>query len=378
MRSNVRRMRFVCMTSAVLVFIFAFPVLAQELHQDVRATYHARVLEALSEEARLVPGTNVTTTVQELRVEILDGDLKGQVVEFSNDFFEFKPGETLFIDSLRTIEGVEFYSVREPDRRAPLFLFAALFAAVTIVFGGFQGARSLIALAGSLIIILFFLLPTLLSGAPPVATSILFAVAILAFVMGVTHGINRASITAFLGTVAAVALTGILARIAIDMTKLTGFISDEAVYLNLNTGGTLDVSGLLLGAVIIGVLGLLDDITITQTSVVEEIRAAGKTLSHRAIYRRALRVGKEHVGALVNTLALAYAGASLPLLLLFSLSDASALTIINREVFASEIIRTLVGSIGLVLAVPLSTALAVWLPYRGLLAKRGGGHHHHH
>lgn len=370
-------MRLLCTITALLAFSFALPVFAQELHQDVRATYHARVLEVLSQEEKLVPGTNVTTTVQELRVEILDGDFKGEVVEFTNDVFVFKPGDMLFIDSLRTIEGAEFYSVREPDRRAPLFLFAALFAAVTIAFGGFQGARSLLALAGSLVIILFFLLPTLLSGAPPVATSILFAVAILAFVMGVTHGINRASIAAFIGTVGAVALTGVLARIAIDMTKLTGFISDEAVYLNLNTGGTLDVSGLLLGAVIIGVLGLLDDITITQTSVVEEMRAVDASLSHREVYRRALRVGKEHVGALVNTLALAYAGASLPLLLLFSLSDASALTIINREVFAAEIIRTLVGSIGLVLAVPLSTALAVWLPYRGLLAKRGAGHHHH-
>lgn len=360
-----------------LIFLFGVPVAeAQELHQDVRETYHARVLEVLSQSERLVPGTDVTTTVQELRVEILDGDLKGEIIEFENDFFVFEPGETLFVDSLRTIEGAEFYSVREPDRRVPLFIFAALFAVTTVAFGGWQGVRSLIALAGSLIIILFFLLPTLLSGAPPVLTSISFAVLILAVVMGVTHGVNRESLTAFLGTVIAVALTGVLARIAIDMTKLTGFISDEAVYLNLNTGGVLDVSGLLLGAVIIGVLGLLDDITITQTSVVAELRALRETLTNREMYHRALRVGKEHVGALVNTLALAYAGASLPLLLLFSLSDASVLTIINREVFAAEIIRTLVGSIGLVLAVPLSTALAVWLPRRGLLARSGKGHRH--
>jgi uncharacterized membrane protein len=170
-----------------------------------------------------------------------------------------------------------------------------------------------------------------------------------------------------------VILTGVLAYIGVTFAHLTGFVSDEAVYLNLNTKGTLDFAGLLFGGIMIGALGVLDDIAVTQAAVVSELYNSASHLSKKEIYIKALRVGKEHVGALVNTLALAYTGASLPLLLLFSTSDSSISSIINREIFATEIIRTVAGSIGLILTVPITTMLAVWL-----LKGYKGGHVHSH
>ena len=179
-----------------------------------------------------------------------------------------------------------------------------------------------------------------------------------ALVMLLTHGFTRTTYVALGGTILAIFATGILAHVAIVVTRLSGFFSEEAIYLNLNTGGTLDMQGLFLGAVIIGVLGLLDDVAITQVHTVAELRKSGA--SGAQAFTRALRVGREHVSALVNTLALAYTGAALPVLLLFSLSEQSALLLVNREIFAAEIIRTTVGSIGLILTVPLTTWLAVW------------------
>lgn len=184
---------------------------------------------------------------------------------------------------------------------------------------------------------------------------------------------------AFTGTVMAVILTGVLAYLGVELASLSGFASDEAVYLNFNTRGTLDFAGLLLGGIMIGVLGVLDDITITQAAIVSELYNSASHLSRKEVYMKAIRVGKEHVGALVNTLALAYTGASLPLLLLFSTSDSSMGSIINQEIFATEIIRTTVGSIGLVLTVPITTLLAVYLlkGYKGKHHAHVHAHPHH-
>ena len=179
--------------------------------------------------------------------------------------------------------------------------------------------------------------------------------------MGTVTDLGRAfTVLVHAGTLIAVVLTGIFAFLSIQGAGLTGFSSDETIYLNLSTGGELDFVGLLLAAMIIGALGVLDDIAVTQVAVVRELFAAG-VKEKWDVYKRAMRVGREHVGALVNTLVLAYTGAALPLLLLFSLSQSGPLAIINREIFATEIIRSLVGSIGLILTVPITTLLAILL-----------------
>lgn len=342
----------------LVLFSIAALASAQELHQDLQGVWRAEVIEVISEESLIVPGTDVKTETQTLNVRLLEGERQGSFVEFENDYIQLKVGDRFYLNYLVTIHGDEFYSVREVDRRNAMFTLLALFVAAVLLFGGWQGLRSLLSLAGSLLVIVYILVPQLVSGISPVPLSIVVAGLILFFAIFFTHGFNIRSLIAYGGTMIAVLITGMLAFVSIQGTGLTGFSSDETVYLNLSTGGELDFVGLLLAAIIIGALGVLDDIAVTQVAVVRELFEAG-VKEKWEIYKKAIRVGREHVGALVNTLVLAYAGAALPLLLLFSLSESGPLTIINREIFATEIVRSLVGSVGLILAVPITTLLAV-------------------
>lgn len=373
------------MRKALIIPIFIFllvaisPLSAQELHEDVQGIWKAKVIEVIDEENRLVPGTDTSHIYQKIEAELLEGPRKGETIEFENDFIKLDEGDKFFLNYLITAEGSEIYTVRDIDRRSSLMIFLGLFVLAVIALGGKQGARSLLSLAGSLFVILYILVPGLLAGYPPVLTSTALASAILFIAIYFTHGFNRESTAAFLGTVIGVSLTGILAFLAVNISNLTGFASDEAVYLNFNIPG-LDFTGILLGGIMIGVLGVLDDIAITQAAVVSELYGTSPNISRREAYKRALRVGKEHVGALVNTLALAYTGASLPLLLLFSTSQASTSSILNQEVFATEIIRTIVGSVGLIMTVPITTLIAVFLleKYRGRTHEHHGHSHTHH
>jgi uncharacterized membrane protein len=356
-------------------------IFAQELYQDLQGVWRARVIEVMETRTEIVPGTNVENSVQTLQVELLEGEREGEIVVFENDYIQLEKDDTFYLNYLVPITGGEIYSVREIDRRASMGLLVVLFVAVILVFGGKQGLRSLLSLAGSLLVIVYLLVPALVEGYSPVPVSIGVAAAVLFFAIFFTHGFNKRSLIAFVGTIVAVGITGLLAYVSIEGTGLTGLGSDESVYLNLGTGGQLDFVGLLLAAVIIGALGVLDDIAITQVAVVRELFGAGNHLTKWDVYRKAMRVGREHVSALVNTLVLAYTGAALPLLLLFSLSDSGWLTIVNREIFATEIVRALIGSIGLVLTVPITTLLAVIVleKYRGQISKEEThGHHHAH
>jgi len=365
-----------------LIFSLAFsPILAfaQELHTDVQNIWRAEVSRVVVEENRKIPGTEAETLFQLIEARILEGAEEGRIVRMENDFLKLEEGEHFFLSHIRTVTGEEYYTVFDADRRGTLLFLAAAFVLSIVLIGGRQGLRSILSLLGSFFIILYALVPALLAGFPPVPTSVILASLILVVAIFATHGVNRLSLVALGGTIGSVALTGLIAYFSVQSASLTGFAIDEAVYLNFGYPG-LDFQGLLLGGIIIGILGVLDDVSVTQAAVVRELYSSSPNLSTREVYTRALKVGREHVGALVNTLALAYVGTSLPLLLLFSGSEAPAWTIINREIFASEIVRTAVGSIGLILTVPLTTLLAA------IFLKKENGrsdapthfHHHHH
>jgi uncharacterized membrane protein len=178
----------------------------------------------------------------------------------------------------------------------------------------------------------------------------------------ITHGFKPVTTAAVLGMLVTIAITGLLAYVAIMLTSLTGYSGEEVTYLNFDTRGAIDLVGLLLGGIMIGLLGVLYDAAIGQSVAVEELRDAGNHLKPHEIYKRGIRIGREHVGALVNTLAIAYVGTALPLFLLLKVSSSQPLHLmLNQEIFATEIVRTLVGSIGLILAVPITTAIAVWM-----------------
>jgi uncharacterized membrane protein len=243
-------------------------------------------------------------------------------------------------------------------RIGPLAGLLLLFVAAILIVSRGKGVRALIGMVISLAIIGGFILPAILAGANPVLVTILGSFVLMSSTFYLIHGWTLKAHTAALATLVALALTGILAAISVDAARLTGMGSEEALFLTQFAGASVDVRGLLLASILIGALGVLDDLTINQISAVFELRQAKPDLASRSLYRRAMVIGQDHIAATVNTLVLAYVGASLPLLLLFSLFQEPILAALNRAVIAEEILRTLVGSIGLVAAVPIATALA--------------------
>lgn len=360
----------------MLLFLALFTplfVLGQTHHEDYQGTFRGKVIEIVSEEIREVPWIGIEEVFQTIKVEVLDGPKVDEVLVMENDYLELDKGDRIYFNYNLHGDGSESYRVINKDRRGSLLLLAGIFIAIIIMFGRWQGVRSLIALAGSFLAIIFVLLPGILNGWNPLLISFAVAGGILFLAIFFTHGFNRESIVAYTGTMAAVVLAGLFAVFAVFITDLSGFTSDETIYLDLNTGGELNFTALLLGAFIIGFLGVLDDIAVTQAAVVSELFSSNPQMERREVYQRAMRVGREHVGALVNTLVLAYTGASLPLLLYFQLGPADFLMALNLEIFATEIVRIIVGSTGLILTVPIVTFLAV----RYLKGYKSGQAHSH-
>lgn len=354
--------RVIVFTLSVVTFLCPFYTWAQgTVEPDTVLTMKAKVLDVASSTQKNVPGTNVESTYQTIDVQVLDGPEKGKTVTVENDYLGMTPGQVFYLmHDMNALDGTDYYTVEDAYRLPQLALLGLLFVAVVLVLGGAQGARGLLALAASLFCISFLLLPGILHGYPPVVVSMGVASIIVVVGSYVTHGFNKTTTTAVYGMIATILVTGLLAYGAVPFAHLSGFNTEETTYLNIDTQGKIDFAGLLISAILIGSLGILYDASIGQAVAVEELASAGEHLSRIEVYRRALRIGREHIGALVNTLAIAYVGAALPLLLLFYGFGTDSIQIaLNREIFATEIVRTIIGSIGLVLAVPITTVIAV-------------------
>lgn len=345
---------------------------------DVENTYKARVVDVISSGQRNVPALGESPT-QTIEVEFLDGDLQGKTITIENDYVQLEKGDKAFILKVtRSEDGKEIFTVRDPYRLDTIVYLSIAFLILVFVFGGMQGVRGLLSLAGSLVLISYVLLPGILHGFSPVWLTV--AVSSLIIIVGsyITHGFNRTTSAAVVGMIATVVFTGILAHVVVHTAHLTGFESDEAIYLNMSTEGRIDFLGLLLGGIMIGLLGVLYDVAIGQAISVEELLNIDPKVNKRYLYKRVLRIGREHIGALINTLAIAYVGVSLPLLLLFYQTALDPLIVINKEIFSAELVRTLVGSIGLVLAVPITTLIAVFIVKPNPKNIHTALHHHHH
>ncbi|CAN5181541.1 hypothetical protein BH24ACT10_BH24ACT10_09440 [soil metagenome] len=249
------------------------------------------------------------------------------------------------------------YQLTDTQRGTSLTVLAVLFALAVVALGRLRGLLALAGLAVSAVVLVGWLVPALLDGRPPVLTATVGAFAIMLAVLLLAHGPGVRTATAIVGTAASLLLTLALGALFVEVSSLTGLTSEEATFVQAIFGG-LDVRGLLLAGIVVGALGILDDVTVTQVSAVHEIRAADPAMSTRELYRAGLRVGRDHVASLVNTLLLAYAGASLPLLVIFTTSGQGLVGTLTNGVVAEEIVRALVGSIGLVAAVPITTGLA--------------------
>jgi uncharacterized membrane protein len=341
-------------------------------------TYRARVVEIKREYDReLYEGR--TQKAQTVLAEIIEGERAGATVTFENDYILVREGQIFYLNHFTDMNGVETYMVFDIDRKMYLLGLFLFFALCVIALGGFEGLRSLGALALSITAIVTVLIPALVAGYNPLLVSAIVGSAILACAIFSTHGLNIHSYIAFAGTVCAVLITAFLAYIASHGASLTGKADDVTAYLDLNSAqGQLNFFNLLIASIIIGALGVLDDIAVTQVAVVGELHATDATLPRWTLYARALKVGRAHVGALVNTLVLAYVGVALPSIMLMFQNKTALLNLVNMEYFATEIVRSLVGSIGLICAVPITTALAVYFLYGRPPLEHTHSHHHGH
>jgi uncharacterized membrane protein len=238
-----------------------------------------------------------------------------------------------------------------------------VFGGLVVVLGGWHGARALLGLAISLLIVVEFLAPAILDGRPPLAVALVGSLAVMVVTIVISHGPGLKSMAAMLGTAVALGLTASLALFTVRATEISGFSSEQSTLLLSGVGG-LSLQGLVVAGIVVGALGVLDDVTVSQASTVLALRRANEALGFQRLFGEAIAVGRDHLGATVNTLVLAYAGAALPVLLIFNTQATPFSEAVNREPVAEQIVAMLVGSIGLIAAVPLTTAIAALLASR--------------
>lgn len=334
----------------------------QAMIDPSQETVEARVIEVT--EAGTLDQGGVQQPYQKLRLEILTGQRAGRAVTvdygtqaLGSNVVLYRPDDRVQVMRVARADGGDAYFITEPNRWGPLLTLLTLFVVVIIAVSRWKGVRSLIGLGVSLYVITQFILPLILAGYPPMLVSILGSFALLAITQYLIYGWSQKTHAAVLGILISLIITGVLATIFVEATRLTGYGSEEVGFLQ-TSGVPIDPRGLLLAGIIIGALGVLDDVTISQASSVFELSSANPLFGVRELYRRAMNIGQDHIASTVNTLVLAYVGASLPILLLFAIYPQPFGQIINREFVTEEVVRTLVGSLGLIMAVPITTVLA--------------------
>ena len=335
----------------------------------------------------------VVQRYQIARVRLLEGEYQDIVMEMDygkrqilSSAVYLEVGDKVIVtlgarpDGLLAIYFVDFV------RTGPLLWLTAIFAVSIILISRWKGFRSLVSMAISLFVIIGFIIPRILSGGDPLWVSIIGSIILLGVTLYLTYGWNLKTHAAVISMVLVLLITGLLAGFFVVFTRLTGSGDENTLFLLQMLNSQINLRGLLLGGMIIGALGVLDDLVTTQASAVFELHHANPSLGFRQLFQSAMRIGQDHVAATVNTLVLAYAGASLPMLLLFALGQGDLGYLVNFEFVAEEIVRTLVGSLGLVSAVPLTTTIAIVFALRAdslekweqILGPVGGGGGHVH
>jgi len=333
---------------------------------------HARIVELLD--------TGGVVGSPDARVIVIDGPQAGSMLDAylqgpsgQQEVPRYAVGDEVIVNISQQGEDANFVAVADRYRVPALAALLGLFAVAVTLVGGWRGVRSLIALALTLAVIIRIVVPLLLAGWNPVFLAVGSATLVTIATLLLTEGARPTTIAAAAGTFLSLALTALLAiafNALAQFTELQG--SGDLVYLQTVGRPELDLGGLLLAAVIFGALGILDDVTITQAATVDELYEADPRVTRSELFRRAMNVGRSHISATVNTLALAYVGASLPLIVLFNAGQQDPFLTVSGEIVAVEVVKALVGSIGIVAAVPATTAIAVLLVGRGLMFERAG------
>ncbi len=305
---------------------------------------------------------------QELDFRVEKGSLAGKVVgivngEMGNSRTEkYKVGDKLIVGYGEMVDGENYFYIIDYVRKNMLGWLLLAFVVLAVVIVGKWAVTSLLGMGFSFLVIFRVILPAIIEGQDPVWVAIGGAMLIIPATFYLSHGFNKKTNAAILGTVVSLVVIGWLSKWLIEIGNFTGLASEEAGFFLIESGGGVDMRGILLAGIIIGALGVLDDVTVSQAAIVAELKETDKELGVKDLYKKAMRVGHDHITSMINTLVLVYTGAALPLLLLFVSGGLGFGEVINYEIVAEEVIRTLVGSIGLVLAVPVTTLVAaVWM-----------------
>lgn len=300
------------------------------------------------------------------KIEVLSGTDQGEIMtitvpEVTDKAYALHEGEKIIITKLSG-SGAPTYYVTDHYRLPSIYILAAIFVFLTLLLGRLRGLTSLIGLVISAGVIVWFVVPRIVAGNSPVLITIIASSVILLTSIYLAHGFNKRTSVAVVSTIITLIIATGLASGFVNLTDLFGMGSDEVLSLQMTQLSGINFRGLLLGGMILGALGVLDDITTAQSAAIEELKKANGSFGFNELYKRGISIGKEHITSLVNTLFLAYAGASLPLFLFFTVIPQVPLWVhVNSEFVAEEIVRTLVGSMALILAVPITTALAAYV-----------------
>ena len=350
--------------TTITIFLFSKgSIFAQE---DSIKYINGKIIEIVEEKEIEHKETKEKQLYQKIKILVTKGDKKGEEIISENgtqpmgNTNKYRVGDKILISQMIDAEGNEIYYIVDYIRTKRLGILFAIFTVLAVLVGRKKGFLSLLSMALSFLIIFVFLLPQIEQGKDPILITILTSMIIIPITFYLSHGFNKRTTIAIVGTIIALIITGILSVIFSNLAHLSGAESEEVLFLQGMNNTTYNLKGLLLAGILIGTLGIMDDITISQTSIVHQLYDLKKDISTKELFKRSLELGRDHIASMINTLILVYAGASMPLLLLFLSDERTFSEVISLEVVSTEIVRTLVGSIGLILAVPITTYLACY------------------
>ena len=341
-----------------LISLFVSPsfVIAQG---ESNSSIEARVTKIIEE--KQIEIMEKPQLYQKLELELSTPDKNIIVIENGHqplaNVIKYSINDRVLVNLSQGIDGKQEYVIVDFIRRDSLVLLTIVFVILLLAIAKWKGLFALLGMIFTFFVVFAFVLPRILAGDNPIIIAIIASLIIIPISFYIAHGINKKTTIAIIASVISLVITAILASVFSYIGHLTGFSSEEAGMLSVNLGN-LNMKGILLAGIVIGTLGVLDDITISQAAIVDELATTAKLTKPKDLYNRSMIIGKDHITSMVNTLVLAYAGASLPLLLIFTQNPHPFTEIINYEFLAEEIIRTLVGSIGLILAVPITSLIA--------------------
>ena len=356
-------MKKIITLSLLIIVCIAAPLTTYAQEETFKVTeesYQARITELKNYDC--FEGQTCTDFTLELLTDEREGEEvsititpeEQQVMEVKG----YKVGDTVILIST-TLGEETTYFITDHVRSNPILLLVITFILIVIIVGKVKGVQSLLGLALSILVLFAFVLPAILNGWNPLLIGIVGSLAIAIPSIYLSHGFHKKSTIALIGTIISMVIVFALTILFTNLMKLTGFGSEEAMFLQ-GEGFSLNMKGILLASVVFGGIGILDDVTVSQVSIVHELNDTNPELLPAKLYSKAMNVGQDHISSMVNTLFLAYASSSLPLVLLLRQQETRFQEIINNEIIAEEILRTIIGSIGLVLAVPITTGLAVY------------------